>query len=205
MTKKNLSKVHVLVEDFSSNSNRDPVVEPVDELVDEPSVKDFSSNSNRDESKEETREPESSIEKPKKPYVMTEARKASFEKARQIRMDNINIKKVAKETELNEIIKLKKDSKKMKQDKIDEKTKIREELIKKIVAGEVDTDKEETDDEPIIVKKKKSNKKKKIIYISEDDEDGDSKRNIIIVNKMESAKPDITPVIKPVRKIPLFL
>ena len=134
---------------------------------------------------------------------MTEARKASFEKARQIRMDNINIKKVAKETELNEIIKLKKDSKKMKQDKIDEKTKIREELIKKIVAGEADTDKEETDDEPIIVKKKKSNKKK-VIYISEDDEDGDSKRNIIIVNKMETIKPVVEPV-RPIKKIPLFL
>ena len=120
MTKKNLSKVSVI----------DPIIEETKEPVDEPSVKDFSSNSNRDESKEETREPESLIEKPKKPYVMTEARKASFEKARQIRMDNINIKKVAKETELNEIIKLKKESKKMKQDKIVEKTKIREELIK---------------------------------------------------------------------------
>lgn len=132
------------------------------------------------------------IEKVRKPYVLTEARKAAFEKARIARAENITRRKLVKEKETNEIVKFK-------EEKIKKKTmkeKLKEEQIAKLAESS------SSEDEPIIVKKKKS-KKKKIIYISdEEDVDNNNKGNIIIVNKLaDSTKP----VVKAQRKIPMFL
>ena len=130
------------------------------------------------------------IEKTKKPYVMTEARKAAFEKARIARADNIARRKQVKEKEVNELTKFKEE--KIKKKTMKEKQK--EEQIAKLEESS------SSEDEPIIVKKKKT-KKKKVIYISEDDDD--NKGNIIIVNKMADTKPSLPQ--KAPRKMPLFL
>jgi hypothetical protein len=129
------------------------------------------------------------IEKTKKPYVMTEARKKAFEKARLTRAENIARRHAVKEKEINEIVKLK-------ENKIN--IKITKQKQKEAEIAKLQEESSE-DEEPIIVRKKKSNKKK-VIYISDDEDD---KRNIIIVNKMESKAPPI-PIAKP-KKVHLFL
>jgi hypothetical protein len=130
------------------------------------------------------------IEKVKKPYVMTEARKKAFEKARITRAENIARRHAVKEKEINEIVKLKEDKVNIKITK----QKQKEYEIAKL-------QEESSDDEPIIVRKKKSSKKK-VIYISDEEDD---KRNIIIVNKMDSnSKVPPIPIAKP-KKIHLFL
>ena len=143
----------------------------------------------RESSSSEDEEP-AKIEKTKKPYIMTEARKAAFEKARIARADNIARRKQVKEKEVNELTKFKEE--KIKKKTMKEKQK--EEQIAKLEESS------SSEDEPIIVKKKKT-KKKKVIYISEDDDD--NKGNIIIVNKMAETKPSLP--LKAQRKTPLFL
>lgn len=128
------------------------------------------------------------VEKIRKPYIMTEARKAAFEKARLTRSDNIARRQAVKEKETNEIVKLK-------EDKIN--IKITKEKQKAYEIAKLEE--ESSDDEPIIVRKKKSSKKK-VIYISDEEDD---KRNIIIVNKMD-AKPVPVSTPKP-KKVHLFL
>ena len=148
------------------------------------------SNTKTDVEEESSSEEPAKIEKTKKPYVMTEARKAAFEKARIARADNIARRKQVKEKEVIELTKFKEE--KIKKKTMKEKQK--EEQIAKLEESS------SSEDEPIIVKKKKT-KKKKVIYISEDDDD--NKGNIIIVNKMADTKPSLPQ--KAPRKMPLFL
>ena len=99
--------------------------------------------------------------KEKKPYVLTPARKAQFEKARVKRAENIEIKKQIKSKENEEHELLKQDLIRKKELKTIRK-KARE--IKRIVQT-VD----ESESEPEVVYKKKP--KKKIVYESSSDEE----------------------------------
>lgn len=108
----------------------------------------------------------------KKPYVLTEARKLAFEKAKIARAENCAKRKILKEKELNDINKMKEAKK--------QKKNLKAEKKKQLELADTDSS---SDEEPIIVKKKKS--KKKVIYIS-DDEAGE--KNIIIVNKIDSKR-----------------
>jgi len=99
--------------------------------------------------------------KEKKPYVLTPARKAQFEKARVKRAENIEIKKQIKSKENEEHELLKQDLIRKKELKTIRK-KARE--IKRIVQTV-----EESESEPEVVYKKKP--KKKVVYESSSDEE----------------------------------
>ena len=115
--------------------------------------------------------------KEKKPYVLTPARKAQFEKARIKRAENIEIKKQIKSKETEEHELLKQDLIRKKELKTIRK-KARE--IKRIVQ----TVEESEESEPeIIIKKKKP--KKKVVYESSSDEE--------IVKKKPIIKQDLPP------------
>ena len=137
--------------------------------------------------------------KEKKPYVLTEARKAQFEKARIKRNENIQIRKIEKEESTKEYL----DKKKELQQKKDETLKKKH--TKELIQLQQELDKEnailgedEIIDEEIIVKRKPK-QRKKIIYIdSDDDEEDDSnKKNKIIINNIykgeEVKKKEIPP------------
>ena len=103
--------------------------------------------------------------KPKKPYVLTEARKAQFDKARLVRQSNIESKKKIQEEKDEIYNNIKKDLEKKKDKKNVKKQKSQ---IKKLIE-EVESD----SDEEIIIKKVKA-PKKKIIYVESDEsEDGE--------------------------------
>ncbi len=125
-------------------------------------------------------------DKPKRNYVMTDARKQAFEKAKQKRAENIALRKQLKEKETAEFEKLLQ----MKQEK-----KAKKELKKKeMELKKYETSSSESEEEVIVKKKKKP--KKKVIYISGDDEPDE--KNIIIVNKLDS-KPQPQVPVKPKR------
>jgi len=126
--------------------------------------------------------------KTKRPYVMTEARKEAFEKARITRAKNIATRKAIKDKEAEEFNK-KKEVKVMKKTM---KLKKKEEQA----LQELDTS---SDDEPIIVRKKRS-RKPRVVYVSDDSED---EKKIVIVNKIEAPKP--LPPVPPQRKAPMFV
>ena len=103
--------------------------------------------------------------KEKKPYVLTEARKAQFDKARLVRQSNIESKKKIQEEKDEIYNNIKADLLKKKDKKNVKKQKSQ---IKKLIE-EVESD----SDEEIIIKKVKA-PKKKIIYVESDEsEDGE--------------------------------
>ena len=98
--------------------------------------------------------------KDKKPYVLTDARKAQFDKARLVRQSNIETKKKIQEEKDEIYNNIKKDLEKKKDKKNVKKQKSQ---IKKLIE-EVESD----SDEEIIIKKVKA-PKKKIIYVESDE------------------------------------
>ena len=128
--------------------------------------------------------------KPKKPYVLTEARKAQFDKARLVRQSNIESKKKIQEEKDEIYNNIKADLLKKKDKKNVKKQKSQ---IKKLIE-EVESD----SDEEIIIKKVKA-PKKKIIYVESDEsEDGpysrarrDSEREIIEKPKRKDKPKDV--------------
>ena len=116
----------------------------------------------------ELKEKINTVEKPKKerkPFVMTDARKEAFSKARNVRDENIKVRKAQQkqmEDELNQI----------KQEVVDKRNKRlikkNKNEIKKIIKNE-DLLSSSSDEEEIIIKKK--HPKKKIIYIESESED----------------------------------
>lgn len=126
----------------------------------------------------------------KAPFVMTEARKAVFEKGQAILKAKNEAKRKEKEEE-----KAKYDEwKKHLQDKRDAREQRRMDTFKK----EAEKDLDESSDEEIIVKKKKP-KKKKVIYMTDSDEDDNRKKNVIIINNGNTeANKKPAPAIRPV-------
>jgi hypothetical protein len=116
--------------------------------------------------------------KERKPYVMTEARKQAFDKAKQIRDENIKLNKTLKEKE-EQIIKELKDKAKNKK-------------IKKIskLETQINNISDSDFDEEVIIKKKKKPKKKRVVYVdeSDDEERNDNKKNVIIINNGKEAE-----------------
>ena len=96
--------------------------------------------------------------KVKKPYVLTDARKAQFDKARLVRQSNIESKKKIQEEKDEIYNNIKKDLEKKKDKK---NTKKKKNEIKKLIE-EV----ESSSDEEIVIKKVKA-PKKKIIYVDD--------------------------------------
>ena len=126
----------------------------------------------------------------KKPYVLTDARKAQFDKARLVRQSNIETKKKIQEEKDEIYNNIKADLLKKKDKKNVKKQKSQ---IKKLIE-EVESD----SDEEIIIKKVKA-PKKKIIYVESDEsEDGpysrarrDSEREIIEKPKRKDKPKDV--------------
>ena len=96
--------------------------------------------------------------KPKKEYILTEARKLQFEKARIKRMENIQKQKMEKEQFQKQKDELKRIA--------DEKKKLKQEKQIKKLKKEIESESEEE----IIIKKTKK-PKKKIVYVESDDSD----------------------------------
>ena len=130
--------------------------------------------------------------KEKKPYVLTPARKAQFEKARVKRAENIEIKKQIKNKENEEHELLKQNLIRKKELKTIRK-KARE--IKRIVQT---VDESESEPEVVIHKKKP---KKKIVYESSSDEE-------IVIKKPKPVKQELPPAPpqtpRPVKRTPQF-
>ena len=103
--------------------------------------------------------------KDRKPYVLTDARKAQFDKARLVRQSNIENKKKIQEEKDEIYNNIKKDLEKKKDKKNVKKQKSQ---IKKLIE-EVESD----SDEEIIIKKVKA-PKKKIIYVESDESEDDT-------------------------------
>ena len=87
--------------------------------------------------------------KEKKPYVLTQARKEQFEKARMIRQEKLNIAKAEKESKQNEIKNLELELKDKQDKKVNKK---KDKIIQRIEAEETSDEEEE---EEIIVQKPK--------------------------------------------------
>jgi len=107
------------------------------------------------------------LKKERKPYVMTEARKKAFEKAREKRDENIKLRK-AQQKQLHD------EQEAIKNAVIEKRNrnliKKNKKEIKKIIQNEDLLSSSSSDEEEIIVKKK--HPKKKVIYIeSESEED----------------------------------
>jgi hypothetical protein len=128
--------------------------------------------------------------KEKKPYVLTDARKAQFEKARQVRQANIEAKKKEQEEKDALFEQIKRDLEKKKDKK---HAKQQKSQIKKLIE-EVESD----SDEEIVVKKVKA-PKKKIIYVesdpSEDEED--------IIEKKKPVRREQKPIVEIQQPVPV--
>lgn len=107
-----------------------------------------------------------------KVFVMTEARKAVFEKGQAILRAKNEAKRKAKEEEKKKYDEWK--------NHLQEKRNVREERRQKREIEAINKDLDESSDEEIIVKKKP--KKKKVVYISDSDSDDNRKKNVIIIN-----------------------
>jgi len=128
------------------------------------------------------------LEKPKRQYVVTEARKQAFEKAKQKRAENIALRKQLKEKEQEEFNKMKEMKLKKKQTK---------EAKKKLLELQALETSSESEAEQVIVKKKKK-PKKKIVYESASEEEKPDK-NIVIINKFEKQEQPAV-VAKPMKR-----
>ena len=140
-------------------------------------------------------------EKPKRNsnYVLTDARKAQFERAREIRMEKLALKKQMEEEQLKEYKAKKEALEKQKQDKIKKKA---EKELKKL-----EHEVEEIDDVEVLVEKKpkKSVKKKKIIkYISESESESEPEEIIEeVYKKKPKQKAPPAPTNQPRTMIPI--
>lgn len=154
---------------------------------------DHTSNDSGSDSETES---EVLIEKPKGKgkynYVLTEARKAAFEKARQKRDEYRAIRKAEKEKEQAAFLKVK-------NEKIARKEK-REQVRREMELKALEP--ESSSEEEVIVKKKP--KKKRVIYVDEDDEEPKD-GHVIIINKIGDTKKSEPPVAMPKKPIGVFV
>ena len=130
--------------------------------------------------------------KPKTEYIMTDGRKANFEKARLKRAENIAIKKQIK---LEEESKLKNEMEKKLLKKANNLKKKVE--SKKKVLDDIVSDGESEDEKPSIIVKRK--KRPQVIYLDEDTED---EKPQVIVKRRPKTVPVQEPVAKPQPTIP---
>ena len=131
--------------------------------------------------------------KVKKPYVLTEARKAQFDKARMVRQANVLLKKQEKEGKQTEIKNLEIELK----DKQDMKVNKKKNKIIQQIADEESSDEDEEEDEIIIKKSKPKPKSKKVVYVkyessSEDEPEPRAKQ----IKKAVIQKRDLRPIIQ---------
>ena len=127
--------------------------------------------------------------KEKKPYVLTPARKAQFEKARIIRDENRAKNKQIKDDENKKHEELKNDLIRKKELKTIRK-KTRE------IKALVETGNSSSEEEQVVIKKKP--KKKKIVYVTETS----SEEEILVKKKVNKIKlPDTSPPQKEIRRI----
>jgi len=131
--------------------------------------------------------------KPKKEYILTEARKRQFELARQKRMENIQKINMEKE----EFKKQKDELKRI----ADEKKKLKQEKQIKKLKKEIESESEEE----IIIKKTKK-PKKKIVYVESDDSDVEivKKEKKSLPPKQTPQQPEIAPP-RQIRVLPQYL
>ena len=108
--------------------------------------------------------------KDRKPYILTDKRKDQFDKAREIRKQNVLLKKQEKENINFEYNKIKQELEKKKELKY--KNKQKKEIAKLAQEAETESDESEESEEEIIIKKKPTPKKKYVKkYVSDDEED----------------------------------
>ena len=115
---------------------------------------------------------DTSTTKDKKPYVLTEARKQAFEKARLKREENIKIRKAQQKQLQDEQEAIKNAVIEKRNRQLVKKNK---KEIKKIIQNEDLLSSSDTEEEEIIIKKK--HPKKKVIYIESESEEEEPKPN----------------------------
>ncbi len=130
--------------------------------------------------------------KVRQPYVLTDARKLQFDKARLVRQSNIESKKKIQEEKDEIYNNIKKDLER-KKDKKNSKKKKNE--IKKLIE-EV----ESSSDEEIVIKKVKP-PKKKIIYVESDDSEEEEIIQKVKVKNKEEKHSTATPVVKQLKPL----
>ena len=130
-----------------------------------------------------------------KPFVMTEARKAVFEKGQAILKAKNEAKRKEKEEEKTKYDEWKNHL----QEKRNAREQRREKRDMETLKKEAEKDLDESSDEEIIVKKKKP-KKKKVIYLTDSEDDDSRKKNVIIINN-GNTEANKKPV--PVRPVPV--
>ena len=101
----------------------------------------------------------------KKEFVFTDARKETMAKARQIKMDNAELRRQEREAKQQEYLIEKDRLTKIKEEKLRRKN---QNEIKKLIKQTAEIEDVESEEEIII--KKKTKPKKKIIYVESDDE-----------------------------------
>ena len=131
--------------------------------------------------------------KEKKPYVLTPARKAQFEKARQIRDENREQRKQDKDADIKIHDDIKNDLIRKKELKaIRKKTREMKSIVAK--ASEISSD-----EEIIIKKEKKKPLPKKKVYVSSSEESSDeSSSEEVIQKKKKHYPPPSTPKSEPI-------
>ena len=131
--------------------------------------------------------------KEKKPYVLTPARKAQFEKARQIRDENREQRKQDKDADIKIHDDIKNDLIRKKELKaIRKKTREMKSIVAK--ASEISSE-----DEIIIKKEKKKPLPKKKVYVSSSEESSDeSSSEEVIQKKKKHYPPPSTPKSEPI-------
>ena len=137
--------------------------------------------------------------KEKKPYVLTPARKAQFEKARQIRDENREQRKQDKDADIKIHDDIKNDLIRKKELKaIRKKTREMKSIVDK--ASEISSEDE------IIIKtsKKKVSKKKVYVSSSEESSDESSSEEEVVQKKKKHYPPPSTPKSEPKRIIQYF-
>ena len=191
MTSKNIKVLEQLVDEHNlALKGQEEIIQPINN--DDPNLTD-----------------DSEITKPKKekkPYVLTPARKAQFEKARQIRDENRKQRKQDKDADNKIHDDIKNDLIRKKElQAIRKKTREMKAIVNK--ASEISEDEDLQSEEEIIIKKKKpiQKKKKKIVYESSSDESSDeSSSEEVIQKKKKYYPPPPTPKAEPKRIIQYF-
>ena len=142
--------------------------------------------------------------KEKKPYVLTPARKAQFEKARQVREENLRVRNEIREESAKKHEEFKNELLKKKEFKSNKK-KVRE--IKELIESDSSSSEEEARE--VIVKKKKAmsipvkKPKKKVVYVSSSSESS-SDESVEVKPKHKANKEQNHPAPKEVRRIIQF-
>ena len=193
MTSKIIKVLEQLVNEHNlALKGQEEIIQPINN--DDPNLTDDS----------EITKPKSTKEK--KPYVLTPARKAQFEKARQIRDENREQRKQDKDADNKIHDDIKNDLIRKKElQAIRKKTREMKAIVNK--ASEISEDEDLQSEEEIIIKKKKpiQKKKKKIVYESSSDESSDeSSSEEVIQKKKKYYPPPPTPKSEPKRIIQYF-